>query len=66
MGPGQIAFFLNQVWAYLDCYASVYPDNSVMMNMVAVNLEGEAAEWVTSLHDEQAPELQNINLFMDN
>lgn len=36
-----------------------------MGNAVAANLEGEAAEWVTSLHDEDALELGNINVFLE-
>lgn len=30
----------------------------------AANLEGETVEWVTRLHDKEAPELGNINVFM--
>ncbi|ETE72977.1 hypothetical protein L345_01188, partial [Ophiophagus hannah] len=29
-----------------------------------MNLEGEAAEWLTQLHDEDTPELGNINTFL--
>lgn len=62
--PERLPFFLNQVWAHLNCYASAYPNDSVMVNVIATNLEGEVAEWVTSLHNEQAPELRDVNLFM--
>lgn len=40
-----------------------YPSDWVMVRAVTVNLEGEAAEWVTQLHDKDAPELGNINAF---
>lgn len=63
--PEKLPFFLNQVWAHLNRYTPAYTDNSMMMDAGAVNLEVEAAEWVTSLHDEQAPELWDTNLFMD-
>lgn len=28
-------FFLNQIWAHLDCYALAYPMEVVMVNAVA-------------------------------
>lgn len=58
------AFFLNQVWAHLDDHAPDYTSNQAMVRMVTANLEGEAAEWVTQLYDEGAPELGNINTFL--
>lgn len=35
-----------------------------MISATTDNLEGEAAEWVTQLHDEGAPELNNIDDFL--
>lgn len=35
-----------------------------MVNTETANLEGEVAEWVTGLHDEGAPELENIDDFL--
>lgn len=32
-----------------------------MISVITNNLEGETAEWVTQLHDEGAPELENID-----
>ncbi|KAK9407792.1 hypothetical protein NXF25_006566 [Crotalus adamanteus] len=52
------------MWAHLDCYAYAYLDGAMMVNAVAANLLGEAADWVTNLHDEGSPEL-HINLFME-
>lgn len=37
----------------------------ITMNAVAANLEGETAEWITSLHDEDTPELGNTDLFLE-
>lgn len=53
----KLAFFLNQVWAHLDHYALAYLTEVVMVNVVATKPEGEAAEWVTRLHNEVTPEL---------
>lgn len=36
-----------------------------MVNAMTANLEGEATEWVTNLHDDGAPELLDVNLFME-
>ncbi|KAK9396907.1 hypothetical protein NXF25_020268 [Crotalus adamanteus] len=35
-----------------------------MNDAVATNLEGEAADWMSGLQEEQAPELWNFDLFM--
>lgn len=43
---------LNQVWAYLGRYALAYPNEVSVVNGITANLKGEAAEWVTGLHDE--------------
>lgn len=53
------------MWAHLDQYDPAYSEAAAMVNAVAANLEGEAAEWVTSLHNEDAPEMTNINAFLD-
>lgn len=63
-GPEKLAFFMNQVWAHLDDHMVDYPSDRVMVRAVTVNLEGQAAEWVTQLHDKDAPELGNINTFL--
>lgn len=57
----KLSFFL---WACLEWYALTYPDKVTMVNAVTANLEGEAAEWVTGLHDKEAPELGNIVDFL--
>lgn len=62
--PEKLAFFLNQVWAHLDCHAPAYPSDVVMVNAMATNLEGKAMEGVMKLHDEDMPELGNIKAFM--
>lgn len=52
------------MWAHLDLYALAYLDKVTMVNAIVVNLEGEAADWVTDFHDEGAPELGNIDSFL--
>lgn len=52
MNPEKLALFLNQVRAYMDRYGSTYFDDVACMNVIIVNLEGEEAEWVKSLHYE--------------
>ncbi|KAK9399577.1 Cbp53E: Calbindin-32 [Crotalus adamanteus] len=36
-----------------------------MVNIVAANLEGEATEWMTSLHDKEALELGKLVVFLE-
>lgn len=36
----------------------------MMVNAMATNLEGEAAEWVIGHHDEDVPELGNSDVFL--
>lgn len=60
----KLMFFLNQVWAHLDHYPPVYPLDMVMVNAVTANLDGEAVEWMTKLHNEDAPEFCNTEAFM--
>lgn len=63
--PDNLSFFLNQVWAHLDCYAPAYPDERVIVNAVVTNLEGEAMEWVTCLYDKDVPEVWNLDVFLE-
>lgn len=48
----------------MDDHVADYPSDQAMVYTVTVNLEGEAVEWVTQLHDEDVPELGNINTFL--
>ncbi|KAG8131442.1 hypothetical protein E2320_009381 [Naja naja] len=53
-----------EVWTHLGQYTPVYPDEVAIMNAMTANLEGEVAEWMTVLHDEEALELGNIDGFL--
>ncbi|ETE58788.1 Calbindin-32, partial [Ophiophagus hannah] len=55
-------FFLNQVWAHIDDYGPGYPTKQAVVR--PANLEGQEAEWVTQLHDKDAPELGNTDTFL--
>lgn len=48
----KLAYFLNQVWNYLDQYGADFHDKGAIVNAITVNLEKEATEWVVALHDE--------------
>lgn len=60
----KLTFFLNQVHSHVNHNVDAYPDPAAMVDVIAANLEGEASEWLNSLHNEQAPELWNLNLFI--
>lgn len=42
----------------------MYPDEHAQVNAVTSNLDGDAAGWLVSLHDEGTPELQDLDAFM--
>lgn len=55
--PQKLVFFLNQVWMHLDQHGGEYTDDKAWVDVIMANLEGEVASWVTSLHDEGAPQV---------
>lgn len=62
--PDKLVLFLNHVQGHLDRYALAYLTQRAIVNMVEANLKGEAAEWVGTLHDEDAPELRDAGMFL--
>lgn len=60
----KFAYFLNQVWIYLECHEAAFPDEGTCVNAITVNLE-EAAEWIVTVNNEGAPELGNISAFLE-
>lgn len=42
----------------------MYPDDATWVHVIAINLEESASEWLVSLHDEEAPELDDLDAFM--
>lgn len=55
--PEKLAFFLNQVWSHLDRYRNNYSDEAARVDIIMANLKAEVAEWMTTLHNEDAPKL---------
>lgn len=41
--PKQLAYFLTQVWHYMECYRTTYPDNAIHIDCVALALDGDMA-----------------------
>ncbi|XP_034275328.1 uncharacterized protein LOC117666666 [Pantherophis guttatus] len=63
--PGKLAYFLNQVWAYSDQFGNQYPSDCELISAIAEGMnEGEAAEWIAELHNERAPELEDMDDFI--
>ncbi|KAK9399600.1 Retrotransposon-derived protein PEG10 [Crotalus adamanteus] len=61
----KLTYFLNQVWIYLERHRVAYLDKGACVNTITAYLEGEVAEWMVALHDEEALELGNINAFLE-
>lgn len=42
----------------------MHPDEPSHVNVVTSTLEGDNTEWLVSLHNEDPPELMNVNALM--
>ncbi|KAK9398976.1 hypothetical protein NXF25_013945 [Crotalus adamanteus] len=62
--PETLALFLDQVWVHLDQHGREYFNDEARVDIIVASLEGEAAEWVSILHDEGHPELANLDAFL--
>lgn len=62
--PGCLAHFLAQAWHRMECYGVMYLQDAARVHIRAVNLNKSALEWLVSLHYKDAPELVNLNAFM--
>lgn len=60
----KLAYFLNQVWNYLDLYGADFHDEGAIANAITMNLEKEA-EWVVALHNEGDLELGDVDAFLE-
>lgn len=49
--PDNLAYFLTQVWNYMECHEAMYPEERAWVNAVTSNLEGNAVGWLVSLQD---------------
>lgn len=52
--PKQLAFFLTQVWTYMQEYGTDLLNNPAKVRIVTMALEGKAAELIVVLHDDNA------------
>lgn len=44
--PKKLAYFLTQVWNYLEWYRAIYPNEPSHVNIVTLTLEGDDTEWL--------------------
>lgn len=57
-------FFLAQVWNYMQEYGGDMGSEASKVRCVAMALKGATAEWMVSLHNDNASQLQNYNQFI--
>lgn len=62
--PKMLAYFLTQVWNYLEQYGALHPDKLSHVGAATSNLEGDAVQCLVSLYDEGSPELMDVNALM--
>lgn len=62
--PQQLGFFLAQVMSHMHEYGREIPSESGWVRFVTIALEHATACWMVTLHNADAPELQNFNHFM--
>lgn len=48
----------------MELYGVIYPDNMAWVYVVVVDLEERALKCLLSLHDENVPELENLDPYM--
>lgn len=61
---GKLTFFLNQAWSYVDWHGDEFQDDTQLVQVLGGDLEEEASEWFTQLHNEGTPELNNVDNFL--
>lgn len=62
--PEKLAFFLNQVQLHPDRFGQMYPDEDACVEIIVANLEGEITQGMVTLHDEGAPKLGDLAVFL--
>lgn len=48
----------------MELYGVMSSDDAAWVHAVASNVEGSTSRWLVSLHDERAPELTDLDTFM--
>lgn len=56
--------FLDNILAHLACYRLAYPSQKLMVSTITAKHEEEAAEWVATIHNENALELRDAGRFL--
>lgn len=63
--PVKLAYFFNRVWPYINHYGEQYQtDHDIISAIVDGMNEGDAAEWITQLHNECTPEFKDADEFV--
>uniref|UniRef100_A0A8C6XI66 DUF4939 domain-containing protein n=1 Tax=Naja naja TaxID=35670 RepID=A0A8C6XI66_NAJNA len=62
--PKELGFFLPQVWSHMEEYGEDFSSEAAKVRCVTRALEGTAAKWMVTLHNDNAPQLMNYDLFM--
>lgn len=63
--PGKLSYFLKRIWSHLDRYGDQYQSDRDMVSAIADNMEGEAVDWITQLHNQGASELRDADKFVE-
>ncbi|XP_058032369.1 uncharacterized protein LOC131194853 [Ahaetulla prasina] len=63
--PHHLAYFLSRIEAYVEQYRHQYPSERSLINAISDGMNvGLASEWIAQLHNERAPELNDVHGFM--
>uniref|UniRef100_A0A8C6VGT2 DUF4939 domain-containing protein n=1 Tax=Naja naja TaxID=35670 RepID=A0A8C6VGT2_NAJNA len=62
--PKELGFFLAQVWNHMEEYGEDFSSEAAKVRCVTRALEGTAAKWMVTLHNDNDPLLMNYDLFM--
>uniref|UniRef100_A0A8C6VH31 Uncharacterized protein n=1 Tax=Naja naja TaxID=35670 RepID=A0A8C6VH31_NAJNA len=62
--PRELGFFLALVWNHMEEYGKDFSSEAAKVRCVTKALEGMASKWMVTLHNDNAPQLMNYDLFM--
>uniref|UniRef100_A0ACB8F3J6 Uncharacterized protein n=1 Tax=Sphaerodactylus townsendi TaxID=933632 RepID=A0ACB8F3J6_9SAUR len=62
--PNDLAFFLIQVSSYLEIHGDDFRSDRDRVFEIGTRLGGEAANWLISLVEEDAPEIHDLEQFL--
>uniref|UniRef100_A0A8C6XGC2 Retrotransposon gag domain-containing protein n=1 Tax=Naja naja TaxID=35670 RepID=A0A8C6XGC2_NAJNA len=61
--PKELGFFLAQVWNHMEEYGEDFSSEAAKVRCLTRALEGTAAKWMVTLHNDNDPLLMNYDLF---